>query len=177
MLTDLGLRLKIVPADLPEIPHLREDPASFSKRMAEEKAVIVSSLYPDHWILGADTVVVLGEKILGKPKNSLEAKRFLRLLSGQTHRVITGFCLRHRGLNRSYTRSVSTLVTFKDLSPEEIDWYTQTGEAGDKAGAYAIQGRGAFCVKKIRGSYTNVVGLPVTEVLEALEKMAGFRMK
>jgi septum formation protein len=175
LLKDWGLRLKIVPADVQEVPRLREDPFLFSKRMAEEKAGIVSSLYPNHWVLGADTVVVLGEKILGKPKNSEEAKRFLRLLSGKTHRVITGFCLMNRAMNRSMVQGVSTRVKFKSLSLEEIDWYVQTGEPLDKAGAYAIQGKGAFCVKKIQGSYTNVVGLPVTEVLEALRKYAGFR--
>ncbi len=171
LLKDLGLRLKIVPAEVREIPRPKEDPVLFSKRMAEEKADIVSSLYPDQWVLGADTVVVLGEKMLGKPKDSQEAKKFLHLLSGETHRVITGFCLKNRALNRSLIKSVSTRVHFKSLSSEEIDWYVQTGEPLDKAGAYAIQGKGAFCVKKISGSYTNVVGLPVTEVLEALEKV------
>jgi septum formation protein len=177
LLKDLGLRLKIVPAEVREIPRFKEDPVSFSKRMAEEKTGIVSSLFPNQWILGADTIVVLGEKILGKPKDFPEAKKFLTLLSGKTHQVITGFCLKNRALNRSWIQSVSTRVSFKSLSREEIDWYVQTGEPLDKAGAYAIQGQGAFCVKKIRGSYTNVVGLPVTEVLEVLEKYAGFRIK
>lgn len=176
LLKDLGLRLKIVPAEVREIPRFKEDPVSFSKRMAEEKAWIVSSLFPNQWILGADTVVVLGETILGKPKNTQEAKRFLALLSGKTHQVITGFCLKNSALNRSRIQSVSTRVSFKSLSREEIDWYVQTGEPMDKAGAYAIQGKGAFCVKKIRGSYTNVVGLPVTEVLEVLKKHTGFRL-
>ncbi len=177
LLKDLGLRLKIVPAEVREIPRHREDPVSFSLRMAEEKAHIVSCLYPGQWVLGADTVVVLGEKMLGKPKDSQEAKRFLQLLSGEIHRVITGFCLKNRVLNRTLIKSISTRVHFKSLSSEEIDWYVQTGEPLDKAGAYAIQGKGAFCVKKISGSYTNVVGLPVTEVLAVLEKVAGFRMK
>jgi septum formation protein len=176
LLKDLSLRLKIVPADVQEIPRPKEDPGSFSKRLAEEKAGIVSSLFPDHWVLGADTVVVLGGKIMGKPADSQQAKRFLRLLSGKTHRVITGFCLKNRVLNHSFCRSVSTRVSFKSLSLEEIAWYVQTGEPLDKAGAYAIQGRGAFCVKKIQGSYTNVVGLPMTEVLEGLEKVAGFQV-
>ncbi|MBI4764417.1 MAG: septum formation protein Maf [Deltaproteobacteria bacterium] len=176
LLKDLGLRLKIVPAEVREIPRSKEDPVFFSKRMAEAKAGIVSSLYPSQWILGADTVVVSGEKILGKPKNFQEAKSFLRLLSGETHEVITGFCLKHRVLNRSLIQSVSTRVSFKSLSREEIDWYVRTGEPLDKAGAYAIQGKGAFCVKAIRGSYTNVVGLPMTEVLEALKKYAGFQL-
>jgi septum formation protein len=177
LLKDLGLRLKTVPPEVREIPFHGENPVSFSKRMAEEKAGIVASLFPNQWILGADTIVVLGERILGKPKNSQEAKSFLGLLSGETHLVITGFCLKNRALNQSLIQSVSTRVSFKPLSPEEIDWYVKTGEPLDKAGAYAIQGKGAFCVKKIRGSYTNVVGLPVAEVLEALKKYSGFRIK
>jgi septum formation protein len=176
LLKDLGLQLKVVPTDVQEIPIRHEDPTSFSKRMAEEKAELVSSLYPKQWVLGADTVVVLGGKILGKPKDSQEAKRFLHFLSGKTHRVITGFCIRHRKMNRSVLRNVTTRVSFKTLSAEEIDWYVQTGEPLDKAGAYAIQGKGAFCVQKIQGSYTNVVGLPVTEVLEELVKYTGFQL-
>jgi septum formation protein len=175
LLNDLGLQLIIVPADVREIPHHKEDPESFSKRMAEEKAGIVSFRYPEQWVLGADTVVVFKGKIMGKPNSLKEAKKFLRLLSGETHRVITGFCLKNRARNHSHIKSVSTRVNFKPLSAQEIDWYVQTGEPLDKAGAYAIQGKGAFCVKKIQGSYTNVVGLPVTEVWEALKKYAGFQ--
>jgi len=166
----------MVSADVREIPHSNEDPESFSKRMAYEKAGIVSSLFSDQWVLGADTVVVFEGKIMGKPKHFKEAKRFLYLLSGQTHRVITGFCLTNRAGNHSHIQSVSTRVTFKPLSSQEIDWYVQTGEPLDKAGAYAIQGKGAFCVRKIQGSYTNVVGLPMAEVLEALKKYAGFQL-
>ena len=176
LLRDLNLRLKIVSTDIPEVPDLHEAPFSFSRRMARRKAEIVSIVLPKQWVLGADTVVVLEKKILGKPKDSREAKRFLHALSGKTHQVITSFCLKNRGLNLTITKSVSTRVSFKTLSAKEIDWYVQTGEPLDKAGAYAIQGKGAFCVQTIKGSYTNVVGLPVTEVLEVLEKYAGLRM-
>ena len=176
MLTDLGLKLKIVSTEIPEIPNPGESPLSFSRRMAWRKTDLVSAVYFRHWVLGADTVVVLEKTLFGKPENSGEARKFLQALSGKTHQVITSFCLLNRALKRSIARSVSTRVTFKPLSPREIDWYIQTREPLDKAGAYAIQGKGAFCVQKIRGSYTNVVGLPVTEVLEALEKYAGFRL-
>ena len=176
LLKDLNLRLKIVSTDIPEVPDLHESPLSFSRRMARRKTEIVSVALPQQWVLGADTVVVLENKILGKPKDFREAKRFLRTLSGKTHQVITSFCLKNRGIKLTIIKSVTTRVSFKTLSAEEIDWYVQTGEPLDKAGAYAIQGKGAFCVKKIQGSYTNVVGLPVTEVLEVLEKYAGFRM-
>jgi nucleoside triphosphate pyrophosphatase len=176
LLTDLGLQLKIVSTDIPEVPKPNESPLSFSRRMAFGKTERVSALNFQHWVLGADTVVVLERTLFGKPKSSREAKKFLQTLNGKTHRVITSFCLKNRALKKTITRSVSTRVTFKTLSPQEIDWYIRTKEPIDKAGAYAIQGKGAFCVQKIRGSYTNVVGLPMTEVLEALEKYAGFRL-
>jgi septum formation protein len=176
LLKDLGVALKIVPAEIPEIPETQETPLSFSKRMARDKVHMVSLLYPSRWILGADTVVALEGTLFGKPRHDREAAAFLKRLSGKTHRVITSFCLGNRLKGHWVTRSVTTQVTFKTLSPKEISWYVQTGEPRDKAGAYAIQGKGAFCVKKIRGSYTNVVGLPLTEVLQVLEEYAGFRL-
>jgi septum formation protein len=176
LLHDLGLRLKIVPAEVPEIAKPNEGPLKFSKRLAEGKAEVVSTRFPGQWVLGADTIVALDGILFGKPKHAREAAAFLRALSGKTHRVITSFCLRNDLKKSSITRSVSTQVTFKKLTPEEITWYVRTGEPLDKAGAYAIQGKGAFCVKTIRGSYTNVVGLPMTEVLEALEKYTGFQL-
>jgi len=176
LLKDLGLRLKVIPAEMEEIPRRREDPIAFAKRMAREKTEMVSQSYPDLWVLAADTIVVLDGKILGKPRDGQEAGKFLRFLNGKTHQVVSGFCLRHYNKKQAVCRSVSTQVTFKALTAEEIDWYVKTGEPLDKAGAYAIQGRGAFCVRKIRGSYTNVVGLPVAEVLEVLEKCAGLHL-
>jgi septum formation protein len=144
--------------------------------MAWGKAVLISQQYPENWVLGADTVVALKERMYGKPKHDREAMVFLQDLSGKTHQVITGFCLCHFKKTITFIQSVQTQVTFKPLSLQEIRWYVQTKEPRDKAGAYAIQGKGAFCVQRIRGSYTNVVGLPVTEVLQALEKYAGFRI-
>ncbi|MBA4393365.1 MAG: septum formation inhibitor Maf [Desulfobacca sp.] len=176
LLADLGIQLKIVSTEIPEWPEQNEIPLSFSRRMARRKTELVSAVYPNHWVLGADTVVVLEKRIFGKPENSREAKKFLQALSGKTHQVITSFCLKNQVLKRSTTRSVSSRVTFKTLSPQEIDWYIRTGEPLDKAGAYAIQGKGAFCVQKMRGSYTNVVGLPISEVLETLEKYTGFQL-
>jgi septum formation protein len=173
-LKDLGFSFKIVPVHIDEQPRPKEGPLAYVRRMAKEKAEKASRLFPDRWVLAADTVVVLGRKILGKPRSKGEAERYLRLLSGKTHRVITAFCLK-KG-KKGLVKAVSSWVTFKELRPEEIRWYVRTGEPMDKAGAYAIQGKGAFCVKRIRGSYTNVVGLPLTEVLEALESQAGVRL-
>jgi septum formation protein len=144
--------------------------------MAQEKARVVSEQHPEDWVLGADTVVSLGKRILGKPDSLREAKKFLEALNNRTHEVITSYCLINQSLKKALARSVYTRVTFKHFSRREIDWYLQTGEPLDKAGAYAIQGRGSFLVREIKGSYTNIVGLPLTEVLETLEKHAGFRL-
>jgi septum formation protein len=175
-LRDLGLAFRVEAADVVEAPRPGESPLFFSKRMAQEKARAVSSKFPEDWVLGADTVVSLGQRIFGKPGSPREAKKFLEALSGKPHLVFTGFCLINQSLKKAVAASVGTRVTFKRLSRREIDWYLQTGEPLDKAGAYAIQGRGAFLVREIKGSYTNVVGLPMTEVLEALEKNAGFKL-
>jgi septum formation protein len=106
--------------------------------------------------------------MLGKPKSAQEARIMLRRLSGKTHHVFTGFCLCRRRTARRVADTVRTEVTFKSLTDQEIDWYINTGEPFDKAGAYAIQGLGTFLVRRINGSYTNVVGLPVCEVVEIL---------
>ncbi len=115
LLADLGLPLKIVPTEIPEVPKPGESPLSFSRRMAFGKTELVSALNFQHWVLGADTVVVLERTLFGKPENSREAKKFLQALSGKTHRVITSFCLKNRTLKKTITRSVSTRVTFKNL--------------------------------------------------------------
>jgi septum formation protein len=176
LLADLGLRLKIVSPRVAERPGAQESPRAFSRRLAREKAEAAARKYPRHWVLGADTVVVLEKTILGKPAGTREATVFLGRLSGRTHRVITSFCLTRKDSGFSITKSVASAVTFKAVTRNEIDWYVKTGEPLDKAGGYAIQGKGAFLVRKITGSYTNVVGLPVAEVLEALETYAGFRL-
>ena len=175
-LNDLGIPFKVVAAQVQETPRAGEQPAVFSKRMAQEKARVVSQQHPEDWVLGADTVVSLGKRILGKPDSLREAKKFLEALNNRTHEVITSYCLINQSLKKALARSVYTRVTFKHFSRREIDWYLQTGEPLDKAGAYAIQGRGSFLVREIKGSYTNIVGLPLTEVLESLEKYAGFRL-
>ncbi len=176
LLADLGIPFRVVAAHVEEIPREAEPPAVFSKRMAQEKTRVVSEQFPEDWVLGADTVVSLGKRILGKPDSLREAKKFLEALNNRTHEVITSFCLINQSQKKALARSVYTRVTFKHFSRREIDWYLQTGEPLDKAGAYAIQGRGSFLIREIKGSYTNVVGLPLTEVLETLEKNAGFRL-
>jgi len=119
-------------------------------------------------VLAADTIVVLNNVIYGKPQSLAEAVSMLTRLGGKTHRVISGICLMHQDLNILMTDAVETSVQFKTLAQDEIMAYVGTGEPFDKAGAYGIQGMGAFLVRSIRGSYTNVVGLPLSEVLQWL---------
>ncbi len=121
-------------------------------------------------IIAADTVVVLGDERLEKPKDNSDAVRMLQILSGRRHQVTTGFCVQRGSLRR--TGAVTTEVTFRRLSLEEIKKYVDSGDPLDKAGAYAIQGGGGAFVDTIVGSYTNVVGLPLPEVLAALELLA-----
>jgi septum formation protein len=118
-------------------------------------------------VIAADTIVVLGETILGKPEDAADAKRMLRELSGRVHEVKTGTAVLYQ--DKTVLKVVTTKVFFRRLTEKEIDWYVQTGEPLDKAGAYGIQGKGAVLVEKIEGSYDNVVGLPLTEVYKILK--------
>ena len=145
-------------------------PESYVQSLAEAKSGNISNQYPDNWIIGADTIVFIDNTILGKPVSRDEAYAMLNGLSAKTHQVHTGYCICHKATNHFFSECVTTDVSFKKLSGKEIDWYINSGEPFDKAGAYAIQGIGAFLVKRINGSYTNVVGLPVCEVLDYLIK-------
>jgi septum formation protein len=126
---------------------------------------------PDAWVLGADTIVVIDGLILGKPKNKKQAREMLTRLSDRQHNVFTGFTLA-QGTTKVYkTKVIQSAVLFKKISPEEMEWYINCDEPYDKAGGYAVQGKGAYFIKSIRGSYTNVIGLPLCEVLEELKKL------
>ena len=160
------MKVTVVPSDFEEASAALADPPEYARALAEGKAAAVARRYPDDWVIGADTVVVIGKQILGKPGSRAEARSMLSKLSGQTHKVYTGWCIRHRLRGHHFSESVKTDVRFKKLTAAEIDWYIHSGEPFDKAGAYAIQGLGTFLVKSICGSYTNVVGLPVCEVIE-----------
>jgi septum formation protein len=169
LMQQAGFSLRIEKPDVPEVRRRGEKPTAFARRLAAEKAAVIGRRHPESVILAADTIVVLGRRVLGKPRDAAEARRMLRALSGQTHRVITAFAL--LAPSRCLLRSVSTQVTFRSLSRGEIDAYVASGDPMDKAGAYAIQGGAAGMVRSIRGSYTNVVGLPVAEVLQALHEL------
>lgn len=168
LLEQAGLRFSVIPSTVDETDSGEETPEAYVRLLAETKADDIARRHPDAWVIGADTVVVIDGRILGKPAGTDEARRMLHRLSGQRHRVHTGFAIVCRDRSRRLSAVATTEVEFKTLSAAEIEWYLQTGEPFDKAGAYAIQGIGTFLVRRINGSYTNVVGLPVCEVIEAL---------
>ena len=157
---------RIAPADIDETPLKGELPRVYVERMAREKNAAIAG---DALILTADTVVSAGRRILGKPADATEAAQFLMLLSGRRHRVTTSVCLRNGETLRQ--RTVETRVTMKRLSDHELAAYLRSGEWQGKAGGYAIQGIGAALIPKINGSYTNVVGLPLTETANLLQGM------
>lgn len=146
-------------------------PSEIVESLAEQKgkSVINSDNYNNIPVISADTVVALGDKVIGKPKDRADAGRILSELSGKTHQVCTGVAIFYKGKTSVF--SVSTDVEFKTLSSEEIASYCDTEEPYDKAGAYAIQGKAAFMVRAINGSHSNVIGLPVCEVIEHLHEL------
>ncbi len=176
LLERAGLRFSVIASKFDENSIPMSPPDDYVRSLATEKALDIARNYPDSWVIGADTVVVVENRVLGKPASMAEARDMLLRLSGRTHHVLTGFCVCRLSDAKRFTDTVRTDVLFKALTRAEIDWYIQTGEPFDKAGAYAIQGIGTFLVKRINGSYTNVVGLPVCEVIEILirEKVIGF---
>jgi septum formation protein len=168
LLEQAGLTFSVIPSDFDESTVAMSSPESYVISLAESKALDISQKHPAAWIIGADTIVLIDRKILGKPASINEARDMLQRLSGRTHQVLTGYCICCKKKNRFFSETIKTDVRFKKLNAAEINWYIQTGEPFDKAGAYAIQGLGTFLVKSINGSYTNVVGLPVCEVIEFL---------
>jgi septum formation protein len=174
LLTQAGFTFQVHPAHIPEDPNPDEDPIGYVVRLAREKALAVftelignSETAANLAVLGADTTVTLDNHILGKPEDPADAARMLRLLSGRTHRVITGLAV--VTAERTEVAAEVTSVTFRTLSDQEIEDYIATDEPMDKAGAYAIQGRAARWIPRIRGDYFNVVGLPIALVATMLE--------
>ena len=168
LLAKAGIEFEVSAANIPEEPRAGELPATFAERMAREKAKAVQRSKPGRVILAADTVVALGNEILGKPLDDADAARMLRLLSGKSHQVTTGVCLLGPGCDD--VCSETTTVAFSEISDHDISEYVASGEPFDKAGAYAIQGGAARWVKKVKGDYNNVVGLPVNLVLKMLRE-------
>jgi septum formation protein len=169
ILQQIGVTFQIAPADIDEIPMSQELPISYVQRMAQEKMqhVIDTVAGNSTAVLGADTSVVLGSKIYGKPKIQEEAMAMLADLSGKTHQVLTAVAM---GNNQHCVSKLSaTDVKFRELDPRECLDYWKTGEPLDKAGGYAIQGLGAVFVEKISGSFSGVVGLPIEQTAQLLK--------
>ena len=166
-----GIPFSVCPADICETPLPGETAADHVMRLSREKADAVAAQTSGRFFIGADTVVVLDGAILGKPVDEADALRMLTALSGRDHEVITGFTVFDKVSCIHISRSVTTEVTFKELAEKEISAYIATGCPMDKAGAYAIQGGAVHFVRAINGSYTNVIGLPMTELYEVLQAM------
>ena len=170
LLEQAGLEFSVISSSFDESSVRLTSPDSYVRQLAESKAKEISAKYPASWVIGADTIVFIDGTILGKPGSKTEARSMLKRLSGKTHQVLTGYCICCQDMGQCISDAVKTDVRFKKLSMDEIEWYVASGEPFDKAGAYAIQGIGTFLVRRINGSYTNVVGLPVCEIVEFLIK-------
>ncbi len=177
LLNQAGLSFSVIPSNIDEKSVPKSSPENYARLLAEAKASDISKKYPEKWVIGADTIVLINGSILGKPGSIAEARAMLKRLSGRTHKVLTGYCICCKNKKQHFSETKTTKVVFKKLTDEEIKWYTHTKEPFDKAGAYAIQGLGTFLVKSINGSYTNVVGLPVCEVIEFLLKQGVIDLK
>lgn len=171
-MNELGIPFKVAPSTVEEVALNGETPEAQVSRLALAKAEEVMKRFPGKWVLGADTIVVIDGRILGKPSDEEEAKSMLATLASRTHEVYTGYALVNSRLpeNRR-VRYVRSGVRIRELSREEIEGYVRTGEPMDKAGAYAIQGIGSGIVEHVHGSYTNVVGLPLCEVARDLKDL------
>ncbi len=174
LLSQLGLPFTVVPANIDEQHHAGETPHDYAMRMSQTKARQVAQQYPDAWVLGADTIVTIDQRILGKPQGAADAEAMLSSLSGRVHTVLTSLALAQHSRGDMTAEIVSTRVHFRPLTVAEIAAYIATEEPFDKAGAYAIQGHAGAFVDTYEGCYTNVVGLPVQRTADMLEA-AGFR--
>jgi septum formation protein len=166
----VGVPFRVVPSGVDEIPRPGESPPRFVRRAALDKGEAVALLHPTTFVLSADTIVVADGRILGKPRDRAEARRMLSRLAGREHRVYTAVCLlcRERGFRDLGTEV--TRVRFRPLTTAEVAAYARTGECDDKAGAYAAQGAGMLLIDRVAGSFSNVVGLPMTRVVAMLAR-------
>jgi len=171
LLRDIGLQFDVIPGDVNEDFLSDELPVDYVSRMSREKSDAIARKVPDAWVLGADTIVIIDGEVLGKPLTREDARNMLIKLSGREHCVITGFTIVKKSAHTTMTNAVESRVVFKTIEADELEWYIDSPEPYDKAGAYAVQGMAGYFVKEIHGSYTNVVGLPLTEVVTALKEV------
>jgi septum formation protein len=174
LLEQIGLRFEVEPSDFDEEITPSSEPHETAKKLSLGKAKAAARKHREALIIAADTFVVLGDRILGKPHTNAQAREMLRALNGQVHSVITGFTILDTESGRVLSRSVETRVHMRKMTLKDIDSYVRSKEPLDKAGGYAIQGRGAVLVDSIEGDYSNVVGLPLSALAESLK---GFGVK
>jgi septum formation protein len=171
LLDSAGIAFEVIPADIPEERRRNERPLEFASRLAAEKARTVADRVgpePARRVLGADTIVILDDSILGKPRDPRDAREMLARLTGHSHEVVTAIALIRSDTLETEVRAVTSRVRMRAASPEELRDYVATGESLDKAGAYALQGAGRRFVEHVEGSESNVIGLPLEETLELL---------
>mgnify|MGYP006422809997 FL=1 len=168
LLKEISTQFEVVPSSIEEVldPGLR--PEANAQNLARAKAESIAPNFPDCWVIGADTLVTLDHQIFGKPEDEEDAKQILKKISGREHLVVTGICV--VGPKKTLTKAVISQVKIKPLTDQEIEDYIATGEPMDKAGAYAIQGKGSFMVRSFSGSKNNIIGLPLDELKILLKK-------
>ena len=170
LLKQAGISFTVAHSEYEEDLNLKMKPRALAKYLALGKARAVALRHKEGIVIGADTVVVCGGKVIGKPADAKDARTILALLSGKKHEVITGFAIVDTKTNRIISRSVVTGVWFRKITPSEIDEYVKTGEPLKAAGAYFIQGDGSKFVDKIKGDHSNIVGLPIKSLIKVLKK-------
>jgi septum formation protein len=170
LLTSIGAEFDVMPSAIPEVRADGESPEEYVARLSREKALALAEKHPDRWVIAADTTVLLGDQLLEKPADADDARRMLSLIAGNTHVVYSGVTLLNLAQNHRDTRVAESEVRMLPLSPADIEWYVATGEPLDKAGAYAVQGKGALFIDSIHGSYTNVVGLPLALLFQMMRR-------
>ncbi|HZM85913.1 MAG TPA: Maf family protein [Blastocatellia bacterium] len=171
LLRQIGVDFELAPSQAEERPHPDEAPADYITRIARAKVIAVARGRERGLVIGADTVVVLDGRLIGKPENEADARKLLRQLSGRWHAVLTGVALYDCETRHEVADYEKTLVKFAAVTEAEIEWYVRTGEPMDKAGAYGIQGLGALFVDEVAGNYYNVVGLPIPLVYRLARRL------
>lgn len=171
LLSLAGYSFRVEKSSIEEFREASESPKDYCKRLALEKSNHVASSHPQSYVIGADTIVATSNQVLEKPENAKHAREMLEMLSGGEHLVHTAFAITCIESSISVSKVLSTKVFFRELSSKEVEYYVSTEEPFDKAGAYGIQGFASCFVEKIEGSYSNVVGLPLSELVDELETL------
>ena len=168
LLKEISNQFEVAPSSIKEVLDIGLRPAENARNIARAKAESIAPSFPNSWVIGADTLVTLDDEIFGKPDDEKDAERILKRLSGREHIVVTGIWV--VGPQKSLDKYVISKIKIKPLTIQEIKDYIATGEPMDKAGAYAIQGKGSFMVRSFSGSKTNIIGLPIDELKVLLKK-------